>query len=131
MPCPSFASEEAPEDLPTLLKTEIQDCTPNKAGHKSTILEDPPKVLHRAHTAQAGCNLDLSNFKHEKKEYRRSMSAPERLQSTLHDAGQQLESAWFCAGEKLWQMLTSSRQPQLICASFGMSSPYWHVRHVR
>ena len=26
-------------------------------------------------------------------EYRRSMSAPERLQSTLHDAGQQLESA--------------------------------------
>eukprot|EP00435_Cladocopium_sp_Y103_P046510 s1798_g13.t1 len=133
MPNPSFDLEEATETLPTLLKTEICDTTPKKDGYKTIIVETPPrKVLQRAQTCQEARGSDTIHVQSKvNKDYRRSLSAPERLQTTLHGAGQQLESAWFSAGDKLWQILTSSRQPQLICASFGMSTPYWTARHVR
>lgn len=127
--------QEHRESWNVLFTTEISD---NALGYKTVIVETPPrKVLQRAQTCQEARGSDTihSDTIHVKskvkKDYRRSLSAPERLQGTLQGAGQQLESAWFSARDKLWQMLTSSRQPQLICASFGMSTPYWTARHVR
>eukprot|EP00434_Breviolum_minutum_P002413 symbB.v1.2.002132.t1/scaffold106.1/size366728/20 len=129
---PSLDMEEATESLPTLLKTEICDVTPRKADNKTIIMETrKKKVLQRAQTAQEVRNDSRPVQSKHGKDYRRSLSAPERLQSTLNGAGQHLESAWFTAGDKLWKMLVSSRQPQLICASFGMSTPYWTTRQVR
>ncbi|CAJ1399029.1 unnamed protein product [Effrenium voratum] len=122
MPCLRANDAEAGEQAeasPTLLTTKAVGI---QADDCDVVLVKTKELnLKRGKTEQ------LPSASHAK-DFRRSMTAPEKIATAGRTAGKQVRSAWFSAGDGLLRWITSSKQPQLICASFGMQSRYWQTR---